>query len=125
MSALVVDTSAWITFLRTGQPSVELALQESRAFITPVVAAELMSGLVNKRQERDLEQLITELPLTEAPLSHWMAVGRLRRRLATAGFTVSTPDAHVCQSALDLDAYLLTEDAIFKKVARLIHLRLA
>jgi hypothetical protein len=38
---------------------------------------------------------------------------------------VSTPDTHVAQCALDVGAELLTEDRIFKKIARHQPLRLA
>jgi hypothetical protein len=39
--------------------------------------------------------------------------------------TVSTPDAHVAQCAIDLDAVLLTTEAVFRRLARSSGLRLA
>lgn len=47
-----------------------------------------------------------------------MRVGELRAGLLVHGLQVSTPDAHVAQCALDLDAELLTEDAVFRRVAK-------
>jgi predicted nucleic acid-binding protein len=41
----------------------------------------------------------------------------LRRRLADRGISVSTPDAHVAQCALDRGALLLSRDAIFTRIA--------
>jgi len=38
--------------------------------------------------------------------------------------TVTTPDAHVAQCALDLDAVLWTEDSVFALLARHTRLRL-
>jgi len=38
---------------------------------------------------------------------------------------VSTPDAHVAQCALELDAPLLSRDRLFVKIAALTRLRLA
>jgi predicted nucleic acid-binding protein len=58
-------------------------------------------------------------------LEHWFRVGRLRADLRARGLSVSTPDAHVAQCALDLDGLLLTEDAVFGKIAVLAPLRLA
>ena len=50
---------------------------------------------------------------------------RLRADLRARGLSVSTPDAHVAQCALDVDGLLLTEDTIFAKIARVAPLRLA
>src|SRR5205085_10796471 len=37
----------------------------------------------------------------ETPLEHWINVGNLRRALRQAGVSVTIPDAHVAQCALD------------------------
>jgi len=42
----------------------------------------------------------------------------LRNSLAAKGLSVSTPDAHVAQCALDLGADLLSADAIFRLMSR-------
>ena len=52
-------------------------------------------------------------------------MGRLRADLRARGLSVSTPDAHVAQCALDVDGLLLTEDAVFAKIAHVAPLRLA
>lgn len=59
-----------------------------------------------------------------APPDHWIRVGELRRRCREKGLSVSTPDAHVAQCALDVDALLLTRDGIFSDIARHADLRL-
>lgn len=126
MSALVVDTSSWVSYLAgRGDDRLEEALEEGRVHLPPVVAAELASGRMAPRQRRSLEALLVELPACGTDLAHWLRVGRLRARLATRGLSVSTPDAHVAQCALDLGGELLTEDAVFRRVARVVPLRLA
>jgi predicted nucleic acid-binding protein len=50
--------------------------------------------------------------------------GRPSTSASKGRVTVSVPDAHVAQCALDRDALLLTRDAIFEAMARLIPLRL-
>lgn len=52
------------------------------------------------------------------PLAHWIAVGDLRQRLRRRGLTVTIPDAHIAQCAIDREAILLTRDAIFAAVAK-------
>jgi hypothetical protein len=39
--------------------------------------------------------------------------------------SVSTPDAHVAQCALDRDGLLLSHDAVFVRIAHLVPLRVA
>ena len=93
--------------------------------MSPVVAAELVSGATTDQERGALEDLLTDLPLHETPLAHWFRVGALRRQLHRRGLSISTPDAHVAQCALDRDALLLTEDAVFRSMAPIVSLRVA
>ena len=125
MSALVVDTSAWVSwFAGRGAEEIEAALEEGRVHLPPLVAAELLSGSLPPRRRAALEGLLADLPLVPTDLAHWFRVGRLRADLRARGLSVSTPDAHVAQCALDLGAELLTEDAVFRRIAGLAPLRL-
>ena len=126
MSALVVDTSSWIAWLAGGgSPLVEDALEEGRLHVPVVVAAELLSGRLDDSERVDLQDLLSDLPALGSDLEHWYRVGRLRADLRARGLSVSTPDAHVAQCALDVDGLLLTEDAVFGKIAHVAPLRLA
>jgi predicted nucleic acid-binding protein len=126
VSALVVDTSSWITyFAGRGSTSIDRALADSRVLLSPVVAAEILSGTLDPSQRAELEDLLSDLPLCACDLEHWFRVGRLRATLRSKGVTVSTPDAHVAQCALDCQGVLLTEDAIFRQIAHHAPLELA
>ena len=126
MSALVVDTSSWVSyFAGRGSDLVDEALAEGRVLLPPVVAAELLSGTLQPREQARLEDFLAHLELCPSDLSHWLRVGRLRAGLRRAGLSVSTPDAHVAQCTLDCHGSLLTEDLIFGKIASLGRLRLA
>jgi predicted nucleic acid-binding protein len=120
VSALVIDTSSWITFFREGggDAIIEPALEEGTVYLPPVVAAELLSGRMAARARGELEEFLLTLPLCLADVAHWFRVGRLRDSLAAKGLSISTPDAHVAQCALDLGADLLSADAVFRPVAR-------
>jgi predicted nucleic acid-binding protein len=123
---MVIDTSSWISyFAGRGSAAIDEALREGRAVLTPVVAAELLSGKMARRERDALEDLLASLPLCGGDIQHWFRVGSLRAHLLAKGLSVSTPDAHVAQCALDLDAELLTEDMIFRRMSRAIPLRLA
>ncbi len=126
MSALVVDTSSWIAyFAGRGGEEIDAALAEGRVLLSPVVAAELLSGTLDAGQRSELEDLLSDLSLCGADLAHWFRVGRLRAALRAKGVTVSTPDAHVAQCALDCRGTLLTEDRVFRQIARHTSLDLA
>ena len=126
MSALVVDTSSWIAyFAGRGDSAIDEALAEGRVLLPPIVAAELLSGRLTATDRGDLQDLLSDLPACSADITHWFRVGRLRAELGSQGLSVSTPDAHVAQCALDVDADLLTEDGVFARIARHAGLRLA
>ena len=126
VSALVVDTSSWVTyFAHTASSVIDEALAEGRVYLPPIVAAELLSGKMNARQRAQLESFLLDLPVCEHDLGHWMRVGRLRAQLFLKGISVSTPDAHIAQCALDLKADLLSEDHVFFKIAEKTSLRLS
>jgi len=126
VSALVVDTSSWIAWLAGGgSPLVDEALEEGRVHLPMIVAAELLSGRLEPSERAELQDMLSDLPALGIDPEHWFRVGKLRADLRSRGLSVSTPDAHVAQCALDADGVLLTEDRVFEKIAKLRPLRLA
>ena len=125
MSAVVVDTSVWIDFF-AGHPTERLedALRLGSVIVPPVVVSEILSG-VRARDRAAVLALLRDLVLASTPLEHWVAVGDLRAMLARRGLSVSTPDAHVAQCALDRNALLLSHDAVFARIAGATPLRVA
>jgi len=122
---LVVDTSVWIDFFGgRSVPLLEDALALGSVVLPPLVVAELVSGVRRDAGRTALVDLLEDLALHETPRDHWVRVGDLRRTLARKGLTVSTPDAHVAQCALDREAPLLSRDRVFSRVARHAPLRL-
>ena len=118
MSAIVVDTSVWIDlFAGRPVPTLQQFLRQGLVVLPPIVAAELISGARRLSDRRAIRDLLLEIPVHETPLEHWIGVGELRRRLADRGLSVSTPDAHVAQCALERDAVLLSRDAVFGRIA--------
>ena len=119
MSGVVVDSSVWIDFF-AGRPAAGLedALAQGAVVLPPVVVAELVSGARRSKDRAAITDLVREIPMHETPVDHWIRVGELRRRLLGHGLSISTPDAHVAQCALDREALLLTRDRIFFKIAR-------
>lgn len=124
MREVLVDTSVWIDhFAGHGSDRLEEALDRGAVVVSPLVVAELISGVRDGEGKDDLIALLSDLPLHPTPFEHWLRVGDLRRQLSSRGVTVSTPDAHVAQCALDRDSYLLSRDQIFSRIAERFPLR--
>ena len=122
---VIVDTSIWIEFFRVGNlPALETALKAGAVILSPIVAAELLSAPLSRRNRKELISFLSDLPLHPTPLEHWIEVGELRSSLARRGVTVSTPDAHVAQCARDAEALLWTRDNVFDLIAKKTSLRL-
>ena len=125
MNVIVVDTSSWISYFK-GIPNddIDLGLKEGRVYLSPIAAAELLSSRLKPTERTQLIDFLKELPICESTFEHWARVGDLRASLAKKGVNVSTPDAHIAQCTIDLNGYLLSEDAVFKKISRSTPLRL-
>jgi tRNA(fMet)-specific endonuclease VapC len=125
VSALVVDTSSWIAWLAGGGSSlVDEALAEGRLHLPVIVSAELLSGRLDDAERAELQDMLSDLPAVGTDPAHWFRVGKLRAGLRAEGLSVSTPDAHVAQCAIDTGGVLLTEDRVFEKIAKVVPLRL-
>lgn len=123
---VVADTSAWIEFLAgRAVPALEEGLAQGIVVLPPLVVAELVSGARRARDRAAIADLLAEIPLHETPIAHWVRVGELRLRLRAKGLSVSTPDAHVAQCALDRDGLLVSQDGVFARMARMTPLRVA
>ena len=124
--AVIVDSSIWIAYLSGAAfPQIELAATNASLVISPLVVAEILSGDLGPDARLTFGELLQDFPIHRTPLSHWMAVGELRRMLRARGINATIPDAHVAQCALDLDATLLSGDAVFLHIARHTPLRVA
>ena len=67
MNALLIDTSIWISYFKgTPFPEIDLALKEGRVYMTGLIASELLSGVSNSKEKKQLETFVKELPLCDA-----------------------------------------------------------
>ncbi|AVQ13792.1 Uncharacterized protein XB16_3511 [Leptospira santarosai] len=124
MSALVVDTSSFIDYFKRGNEIIDDALKEGRVYLSPVVAAELLSGIRSKPDQTRIKDFFEDLPVCGNEIESWYQTGLLRSKLYAKGLSVSIADAHVCQCALELNCFLITKDKIFSKIAKVTELKL-
>ncbi|WP_078128212.1 PIN domain-containing protein [Leptospira alexanderi] len=124
MSALVVDTSSFIRYFKVGNETIDDAIKEGRVYLSPIVAAELLSGIRSKSDQSLMKDFFEDLPLCGNEIESWFKTGLLRSKLYSKGLSVSIADAHICQCALELGGHLITEDKIFSKIAKITGLKL-
>ena len=131
MSDLVlVDTSAWIEFFRSGGGEVALVVDRlldlDRVAVTGVVRAELQQGTRSRREFDKLKSLLgalESLDLDGEPL--WTAVGETGYALRRRGINgVGIPDLIIAAVAIDHGAPVLTFDEHFAKIAEVAPLTL-
>ncbi|HEX5758910.1 MAG TPA: PIN domain-containing protein [Thermoanaerobaculia bacterium] len=124
MSGVVVDTSAWIEFFAGREvPGLEDALAAGQIVLAPVVVEAGQRAPTASGREK-ISALVADFAVHETPVGHWIRVAEPRRRLNARGLSISTPDPHVAQCALDRDAHLLARDQIFSHIAKLEPLKL-
>jgi predicted nucleic acid-binding protein len=128
---IVVDTSAWVEYLRaTGSPA-DIALTQAvrrgdTIGVPDVVRLELLAGAGGDEHAGDLQRLLarfTALPAS-SPADHEVAAA-LYRTARRSGETVrSLLDCLVAAAALRTDAPVLAQDRDFEVLAGVSSLRL-
>jgi predicted nucleic acid-binding protein len=128
---MVVDTSAWVEFLRSTRSKVDRRLtdavrRETELGVPDIVRLELLAGAGSEAAVGDLSRLLarfTALPAS-SPADHDLAAA-LYREVRRKGETVrSLVDCLVAAMALRLDLPVLARDRDFQLIAAVSELRL-
>jgi hypothetical protein len=128
---VIVDTSAWIEYLRRTESPVNLrlrhAVQAGSAIATPAPAImELLAGCRSESEELDLLRLLGRFEiLIPDSLGQFRSAARIYRTCRRAGGTIrSTVDCLVAAAALDARRPLLARNRDFDTIARYTDLEL-
>lgn len=126
---ILIDTSAWIEFLRdTGSPAciaVEQALAGEIATCDPI-RMELLAGARDERHLTDLRGLLARATALDVTPRHYEEAALLYRQARTSGHTVRRLiDCLIASIAVDNDVPLLQADRDFTALTRCSDLRLA
>jgi predicted nucleic acid-binding protein len=128
---IVVDTSAWVEFLRGTESPADRTLarhveEQSELAVTEVVVMEVLAGARSVQHLHDLRATLLSFPLLSLRgLVGFEAAADLYRRCRAGGETVRTlTDCLVAAAALGVGAAVLHCDADFETLARHTPLRL-
>ena len=121
-SLVLVDTSAWVPFIRRqiaeASEEIDRLLAAERVASNSVVIAELLIGARDERQYHEFEAdlgMLPNLPLTERV---WETVSRVGFTLQRRGATVPLPDVVIAACALIHGCELFHHDRHFDLIAR-------
>jgi predicted nucleic acid-binding protein len=118
MKPILIDTCAWIDFLRQPQgglgDQVEHLLANDRAALCGVVQAELMQGAKGRKEQEQLDFLLANVPCLEITPADWLSAGRLLAQLRAKGLQVPLTDALIAVCAKRHQAPVLTLDQHFQ-----------
>ncbi|MBI2346408.1 MAG: PIN domain-containing protein [Deltaproteobacteria bacterium] len=113
----LIDTSAWIDFLKKRSDRLVPYLESREACLTDIVLFELLSGMPVEHQlslRRDLA-LFRRLPLTEEVAVAAAAVAATMRH---KGMPPQTTDMLIAGIALGYEATLIHRDTDFEQIKR-------
>lgn len=122
MTAVLVDSSAWIEFLRdTGSPAcreVDRLLARKIAVTDPIVM-EVLAGARDDQHLRDLRGLLGRAVLVPTISSDYVAAASIHRSRRAQGATVRRlVDCLIAAVAIRAGLSLLHQDADFDTIAR-------
>lgn len=120
---ILVDTCVWIDFFR-GTESLYRAelrnlLHSRRVILCGVVVAELLQGIRQGRQRKELSRAVAGFPYQEMTRDIWIDAGILGARLNAIGHPIPMSDLAIAALALQQDLAVFTFDKHFDHVAQL------
>jgi len=110
---LLIDTSAWVDFIRKGetaQPAVASALRDGTAALTEPVWAELWSGARNKREDDFLQGVKSSCLWLGCDPECWERSYDLGRKAIRKGLNCPLADVLIVACALRHGAELCHAD---------------
>ena len=127
---ILIDTSAWVEFLRaTGSPAnlaVRSALRADAAAITDAVSMEVLAGARSDRHLDELRGLLARATLLPTGPEDFDGAASLYRRCRRSGRTVRKMiDCLIASVAIRHDAPVLHADGDFDALAAVTELELA
>lgn len=120
---VLVDTSAWIHFLRPdGDPAVRArvdgVLRAGTARLCPLVRLELWTGAGGERERKVLRELERSIPELGITAEIWGDACDLARRCRAAGVSAPATDLLIAACAFHHGARLEHEDTDFSAIER-------
>jgi tRNA(fMet)-specific endonuclease VapC len=120
MPGVIVDTSVWVEFLRSGRGKasavVEDLVRSSRAVTCGMVLAELLAGVRNRKDRTQLQDALAGLDYVEMREQTWHRAGEIAAELRSKGRTLPMSDLLVAALSIEHGFPVLTVDNHFRHI---------
>ncbi len=118
MRETLIDTSAWIDFLRLSNgslgDSVTELIQFDKAYIAGPIQTELLQGVQGKKETSQLKFLFSTIPCLDVFPDDWSITGETLCTLRAKGLTIPLTDALIATIAKRNNMPVLSLDKHFK-----------
>ncbi len=119
----LVDTSAWIEYLRPGDSEVakrvETLVLGDQAVLCDMVLLELWNGARGAAEKKKLSEMQSHLRCLDTPHAVWKLAQRLATRCRDTGLTIPSADILIVACAKHHDTGLEHNDSHFEKLVTL------
>lgn len=118
---ILIDTCAWVAFLRSGQGAlaerVAQAIADNSAVLCGVTVTELLQGAKGVKEKKQLDFLFANVPCVPVEPEDWVATGNTLQALRLKGITLPLTDALIATLAQRKALPILTIDAHFQHLS--------
>ena len=125
MSRVLVDTSVWIGYFRSGEGALydllDEELERGEVVTCGVVLTELLRGVRGKKEERILSEVFQAIPYVEIDRKDWEDAGRLLAGGRIRASRVPSTDGLLAQVCIRHGLRILTLDKhfdLFEKIPK-------
>ena len=123
MSKILIDTCAWIDFLRSKKgvlgDYVASAIERDQALLCGPVITELLQGAKGKKEKQQLEFLISGIEILDVSKNDWVKAGLCLQVLRQKGITLPVTDALIATIAFRNSVPVLSVDKHFENLSTL------
>ena len=116
---VIVDTSVLISFFRGESKiadKVTRLLQDNRVVTTGIIIAELLQGMKDVKEERDISGIFAEISPLEITTDLWIKTGKIALSLRREGINLPLTDVAIAALAVEHNLSVYTLDKHFEKI---------
>jgi predicted nucleic acid-binding protein len=105
----------WIAYFKNRDAALTAMLDsfllQDRVCINGVILAELIQGIRNSAEKKELADLMSALHALEIPMADWRLAGEISSELRQKGITLPLTDIGIAANAIRNKVKVLTYDA--------------
>lgn len=116
---VIVDTSVLIAFLRGSETiadKVSALLYDNRLITTGLIIAELLQGMKDAKEERNVSDILAETSPLEITTDLWIKAGQTALSLRKNGLNLPLTDVAIAVLAIEHNLHLFTLDKHFEQI---------